>query len=56
LEDCLAAAEAAIAGDKPVELAAEELRSSAQALGRIVGAIDVEDVLDAVFSRFCIGK
>ena len=26
------------------------------ALGRIVGAVDVEDILDAVFSRFCIGK
>ncbi len=56
LEDSLAGAEAAIVGDKPLELAAEELRRSAQALGRIVGAIDVEDVLDAVFSRFCIGK
>lgn len=56
LQDSLAGAEAAIAGDKPVEFAAEELRRSAQALGRIVGAVDVEDVLDAVFSRFCIGK
>ncbi len=56
LDDALGGVEAALAGHKPIELAAEELRGSAQALGRIVGAIDVEDVLDAVFSRFCIGK
>lgn len=37
-------------------LNAEELRLAASALGRLTGRIDVEDVLDAVFSRFCIGK
>lgn len=39
-----------------VELRAEDLRRAAHALGRITGAVDVEDVLDQVFSRFCIGK
>jgi tRNA modification GTPase len=39
-----------------VELRAEDLRRAAQSLGRLVGAIDVEDVLDQVFGRFCIGK
>ena len=38
------------------ELGAEELRRAAHALGRIVGRVDVEDVLDAIFSSFCIGK
>jgi tRNA modification GTPase len=38
------------------ELAAEELRSAAQALGRITGRVDVEDMLDALFREFCIGK
>ncbi|MSP50093.1 MAG: tRNA uridine-5-carboxymethylaminomethyl(34) synthesis GTPase MnmE [Alphaproteobacteria bacterium] len=38
------------------EFKAEELRVSAQALGRISGRIDVEDVLDALFRTFCIGK
>ena len=39
-----------------LELRAEELRAAASALGRITGRIDAEDVLDQVFSRFCIGK
>ncbi|WP_214473833.1 tRNA uridine-5-carboxymethylaminomethyl(34) synthesis GTPase MnmE [Mesorhizobium sp. dw_380] len=38
------------------ELRAEELRLAADQLGRIVGAIDVEDMLDVIFSQFCIGK
>ncbi len=38
------------------ELRAEELRQARMALGRITGRTDVEDILDAVFSRFCIGK
>jgi tRNA modification GTPase len=38
------------------ELRAEDLRRAAQALGRITGAIDVEDVLGEIFARFCIGK
>ena len=39
-----------------IELRAEDLRRAAHALGHLVGAIAVEDVLDQVFSRFCIGK
>ena len=38
------------------ELRAEQLRIASQALGRITGRIDVEDVLDALFRTFCIGK
>ncbi|TPK82498.1 tRNA uridine-5-carboxymethylaminomethyl(34) synthesis GTPase MnmE [Mesorhizobium sp. B2-4-13] len=40
----------------PQELRAEELRLAADRLGRIVGAVDVEDLLDVIFSQFCIGK
>lgn len=43
-------------GDMDTELAAEHLRLAADALGRIVGRIDPEDVLDQIFARFCIGK
>jgi tRNA modification GTPase len=38
------------------ELAAEELRVAAQALGRLLGRVDVEDILDVIFREFCIGK
>ncbi len=38
------------------ELGAEELRLASEALGRIVGAIDIEEVYGEIFSRFCVGK
>ena len=38
------------------EFVAEDLRSAAQSLGRLLGRVDVEDVLDAIFRDFCIGK
>ncbi len=43
------------AGLEP-ELAAEDVRLAARRLARVGGRIDAEQVLDAVFSRFCIGK
>ncbi len=38
------------------ELAAEDVRVAAAAIGRLTGRIDVEDLLDEIFSSFCIGK
>jgi len=38
------------------EVIAEELRAAATTLGRLTGKIDVEDVLEAIFREFCIGK
>lgn len=40
----------------PIEFQAEELRLAAQHIGKITGKISVDDILDAVFSQFCIGK
>ncbi|MFO1125586.1 MAG: tRNA uridine-5-carboxymethylaminomethyl(34) synthesis GTPase MnmE [Methylocystis sp.] len=56
LEVAAASLEAVIHGGGGLEFQAEELRRAARALGGIVGAVDVEEVLNAVFSRFCIGK
>jgi tRNA modification GTPase len=38
------------------EFAAEDLRAAAYALGRLLGRVDVEDILDVIFREFCIGK
>jgi len=38
------------------ELAAEDLRAAAYALGRLLGRVDVEDILGVIFQQFCIGK
>ena len=55
LEACLAALERA-AAQPEAELRAEDLRAAAAALGRLTGRVGVEDVLDAIFRDFCIGK
>jgi tRNA modification GTPase len=57
LEAALAEIEAFLEGPADaVELRAEEIRRAAHAIGRITGRVDVEDVLDQIFGRFCIGK
>ncbi|HEX7447478.1 MAG TPA: hypothetical protein VF306_08030 [Pirellulales bacterium] len=38
------------------ELVAAELRLALDALGQVVGTVYTDDVLDRIFSRFCIGK
>jgi len=43
-------------GDSQAELVAQELREAAAAIGSITGRTTSEDVLDVVFSTFCIGK
>lgn len=60
LTDCVAALDRFLTGNgrnNPApELAAEDVRLAARALGRITGRIDVEDLLDVIFRDFCIGK
>jgi tRNA modification GTPase len=43
-------------GESFYDLGAEDLRSAVWALDSIVGRIDVENLLDEIFSSFCIGK
>ena len=40
----------------PPEILALELRETLEQLGEMVGAVYTEDLLDRIFSRFCIGK
>ncbi|MDA0997036.1 MAG: tRNA uridine-5-carboxymethylaminomethyl(34) synthesis GTPase MnmE [Proteobacteria bacterium] len=59
LTACLEGLERALAGaadGRGVELVAEDLRLAARGLGGITGRVDVEELLDRIFSEFCIGK
>jgi tRNA modification GTPase len=40
----------------PASVAAIHVRAAADALGELIGVVQVDDVLDAVFRRFCVGK
>jgi tRNA modification GTPase len=41
---------------QPLDIASEYVRRATQSISQIIGNIDVEDVLDIIFSNFCIGK
>jgi tRNA modification GTPase len=45
-----------VAAGRSEELVAAELRIALDGLGQVVGAVYTDDILDRVFSRFCIGK
>lgn len=49
-------AHAAVLYEDPPELLALELRGALDELGEMVGAVYTDDLLDRIFSRFCIGK
>lgn len=55
LKECLENLEA-FSFDKPIELAGEDIRLAARALGKITGKIEVGEILDKIFGSFCIGK
>ncbi|KAJ8602218.1 hypothetical protein CTAYLR_003652 [Chrysophaeum taylorii] len=55
VQACLDALDSALLQSEP-ELFAEDLRLATLEIGKLVGAIDVEDVLDSLFRDFCIGK
>ena len=42
--------------EKSEEIISEHLRQANRSLERIIGKIDIEDVLGNIFSKFCIGK
>ena len=55
LEECQQFLARALEQAQP-ELMAQDLRFAVNALGRITGRVDVEDLLDVIFKDFCIGK
>jgi tRNA modification GTPase len=55
LQEAAARLAGAQTADLP-ELRAEDLRLTLRAIGRITGSVGVEDILDTLFARFCIGK
>ena len=52
----LMAAHRHLALDDPSELTALAVRNAVGQLGEMVGAVYTNDLLDRIFSRFCIGK
>ena len=53
---CLRRAHHAVLFSDPPEILALELRSALDQLGEMVGAVYTDDLLDRIFTRFCIGK
>ncbi len=56
LKNCNMEIASSLSKDDALELRAEGLRRAAFSLGRITGQTNTEDVLDVIFSEFCIGK
>lgn len=54
--DAMAQAVEALGAGMPVDLVSVDLRESLQALGTITGETATDDLLDRIFSRFCVGK
>ena len=54
--ECLGRAQGLVQQRSGDELGATEVRVALEELGKVVGAVYTDDLLDRVFSRFCIGK
>ena len=52
----IADVEAGMGAGVPADILAEDIRAALRAVDMIIGRVDVEDLLDDIFSRFCIGK
>ena len=54
--DGLARVEEGLKADQPTVLLAQDLRDATAAMGEVIGDVVTEDLLDSIFSHFCIGK
>ena len=55
-DEALERLEAALDERSPAEILSVEIRAAADACGKVTGRSVVDDLLDAIFSTFCIGK
>ena len=56
LKQCLEALSSVDFETMPIEIIAEELKIACDKIGQITGQIYTDDILDNIFSKFCIGK
>ncbi len=56
MRSALSAAHDELLGHIPADLVAIDLRDALYHLGTITGQVTSDDILDSIFSRFCIGK
>ena len=56
LDEMLAFRDGWVSAALPPTVAAVHLREAVRVLEDLIGAVDVDDVLDEVFRRFCVGK
>jgi tRNA modification GTPase len=54
--DAVSEALEGLGGGQPTELVAVDIQEALDALGELIGATSIEDVLDHLFAEFCIGK
>ncbi|MBN2628683.1 MAG: tRNA uridine-5-carboxymethylaminomethyl(34) synthesis GTPase MnmE, partial [Spirochaetales bacterium] len=53
---CLVRFREGLGENLPMDILSEDLRNALNALGEITGEVGTEDVLETMFSRFCVGK
>lgn len=56
LSECLVFLKSSINKGKTLELIAEDIRNALYSIGNLLGRIDIDEILDEIFSSFCIGK
>ncbi|MDC7221068.1 MAG: tRNA uridine-5-carboxymethylaminomethyl(34) synthesis GTPase MnmE [Spirochaetales bacterium] len=54
--DCLVRFREGMEQGMPMDVLSEDLRNALNCLGEITGEVGTEDILDTMFSRFCVGK
>ena len=56
ISQCVSHLHLSLSPSKQLDLKSEDIREAVACIGRVTGRVDVEEVLDKVFSEFCIGK